>query len=58
MINKEDVIYIKGCIPYTNKREKKKAWKTLKAEFADNVKILFDDGLLTYSAKVNRNQYF
>lgn len=50
-------MYIKGCIPFSNKKERLAAWKELKQEFGDRVKIIFLDGFLSYSAKVDRTYY-
>lgn len=58
MLNRDDIIIIKGYIPYKNKREKLRAWADLKKEFGEKVKILFQDNkVITYSATVNRNTY-
>lgn len=46
---------IRGCVAYKNKKEKLVAWKQIKQEFGDSVKILFEDGLITYTCIVDRN---
>jgi hypothetical protein len=46
------MVRIYGSIPYKNKREKLSAWKELKQQFGDSIKIIIEDGVLTYSCKV------
>lgn len=48
-------MFISGCIPFRNKKEKKAAWKQLKREFDNNIKIYIENGFLTYTSTVDRN---
>jgi hypothetical protein len=48
-------MYIFGCVHFYNKREKMKAWRELKQEFGDKIRIIIREDHLTYSAKVDRN---
>jgi hypothetical protein len=57
IMDETNVNIVSGYIPYRNKTEKKNAWKQLKQEFAeygDNLKIIFQDGILAYSINVPR----
>lgn len=50
-------MYISGVIPFSCKKEKLAAWVDLKKEFGDKVKIIFQEKIITYSAKVDRNYH-
>jgi hypothetical protein len=50
-------MYINGCVPYRTKKEKLRAFRDLKREFGESVKIVFKDNLMVYSVKVNRYTY-
>jgi hypothetical protein len=52
MKERNKMVRIYGSIPYKNKREKLSAWKELKQQFGDSIKIIIEDGVLTYSCKV------
>ena len=54
-MDKDNIVIIRGCVPYFNKKQKKAAWRELKQDFGDKVKILIEDGFLSYSIKVDRN---
>jgi hypothetical protein len=45
---------ISGAIPFKNKKEKLAAWRDLKKEFGDSVKVIIKDGIISYTAKVER----
>ena len=47
-------MYISGCAFYSNKKEKLQLWKQIKKEFGDSVKVVIKDGLISYTAKVER----
>lgn len=54
---KDNTLLIKGCIPYESKKEKMAAWRDLKREFGDSVRIIFNEGLISYSCQVDRKLY-
>lgn len=54
---KDNTLVIKGCIPYDSKKEKLAAWRQLKQEFGDSVRIIFKEGLISYSCTVDRRLY-
>lgn len=54
---KDNMLVIKGCIPYDSKKEKLAAWRQLKQEFGDSVRIIFKEGLISYSCTVDRRLY-
>lgn len=58
MALKDNKMVIRGYIPFSCKRERLAAWKTLKKEFGENCKVIIDEGFMIYSAKVDRNLYF
>jgi hypothetical protein len=45
---------IKGYAFYSNKTEKLQLWKEIKREFGNSVKVVIKDGLISYTAKVER----
>ena len=50
-------MYIRGVIPFKNKKEKLIAFKELKQEFGDKVRIIFKEGFISYSCRVDRKYY-
>lgn len=57
MLNKDNFVLIKGGIPFNNKKERMAAWKQLKGEFGDNVRIIIKDQIMSYTCKVDRSLY-
>jgi hypothetical protein len=45
---------ISGAIPFKNKKEKLAAWRDLKKEFGDSVRVVIKDGIMAYTCKVER----
>jgi pyruvate formate-lyase activating enzyme-like uncharacterized protein len=45
---------INGCEPFSNKKEKLRIWKELKQEFGENIKIIIEDHLITYTTVIDR----
>lgn len=51
-------MFISGCIPYRNKKEKLTAFRDLKREFGETVRIIFKENLMLYHVNVDRNFYY
>jgi hypothetical protein len=57
LIDENNINVVSGCLPFTNKKQKLQIWKQLKQEFQDNVQILIQDQIISYSANVPRNYF-
>jgi hypothetical protein len=57
LMDENNINVVSGYVPFKNKKEKLSAWKQLKQEFGDSVKILIQDQLISYSANVPRNYF-
>jgi hypothetical protein len=58
LMDEKNMNIVSGVCTYSNKKEKKNAFRDLKREFGDSVKIIFQENFLTYTAKVDRNCFF
>jgi hypothetical protein len=55
LMDENNINVVSGFVPFRNKKEKLRAFRDLKREFGDSVKIIFKDNLMMYSAKIERN---
>jgi hypothetical protein len=57
LMDEKSMNVVSGYIPFRNKKERMNAWRQIKQEFAeygDNLKIIIQDGILSYSINVPR----
>jgi hypothetical protein len=56
LMDEKNMNIVSGWIPFKNKTEKLTAWKQLKRQYGDNIRIVIEDQIIKYSCQIERNQ--
>jgi hypothetical protein len=55
LMDEKNMNVVSGWIPFRNKTEKLSAWKQLKRQYGDNIRIKIEDQIIMYTCQIERN---